>query len=129
MTNPNPSPQAKGRVEPANQNLQDRLIKEMRLAGLAHHVGDDVGQLDVHLDQCLLHVLDMTRLALEQHGTLAPQRAQHVDVFDRSKGAAQQIVGHQLLQPLAIEHIGLSPRYALDVARIDQQHRESARLQ
>jgi transposase len=28
------SPQAKGRVERANQTLQDRLIKEMRLAGL-----------------------------------------------------------------------------------------------
>jgi len=29
------SPQAKGRVERANQTLQDRLIKEMRLAGIA----------------------------------------------------------------------------------------------
>lgn len=29
------SPQAKGRVERANQTLQDRLVKEMRLAGIA----------------------------------------------------------------------------------------------
>jgi hypothetical protein len=29
------TPQAKGRVERANQTLQDRLIKEMRLAGIA----------------------------------------------------------------------------------------------
>lgn len=29
------SPQAKGRVERANQTLQDRLVKEMRLAGLS----------------------------------------------------------------------------------------------
>jgi 2-oxo-4-hydroxy-4-carboxy--5-ureidoimidazoline (OHCU) decarboxylase len=28
------SPQAKGRVERANQTLQDRLVKEMRLAGI-----------------------------------------------------------------------------------------------
>jgi hypothetical protein len=30
------SPQAKGRVERANQTLQDRLIKEMRLAGISN---------------------------------------------------------------------------------------------
>lgn len=30
------SPQAKGRVEWANQTLQDRLIKEMRLEGKQH---------------------------------------------------------------------------------------------
>ena len=29
------TPQAKGRVERANQTLQDRLIKEMRLAGVS----------------------------------------------------------------------------------------------
>lgn len=29
------SPQAKGRVERANQTLQDRLIKEMRLEGIS----------------------------------------------------------------------------------------------
>ena len=31
------SPQAKGRVERANQTLQDRLIKEMRLAGISNY--------------------------------------------------------------------------------------------
>ena len=30
------SPQAKGRVERANHTLQDRLIKEMRLAGISN---------------------------------------------------------------------------------------------
>ena len=29
------TPQAKGRVERANQTLQDRLVKEMRLAGIS----------------------------------------------------------------------------------------------
>jgi hypothetical protein len=32
------------------------------LSGLAHHVGNDVGQLNVHLRQRLLHVLHMARL-------------------------------------------------------------------
>ena len=31
------SPQAKGRVERANQTLQDRLVKEMRLAGISDY--------------------------------------------------------------------------------------------
>jgi hypothetical protein len=31
------SPQAKGRVERANQTLQDRLVKEMRLAGINNY--------------------------------------------------------------------------------------------
>jgi hypothetical protein len=31
------SPQAKGRVERANQTLQDRLVKEMRLAGICNY--------------------------------------------------------------------------------------------
>jgi len=29
------SPQAKGRVERANQTLQDRLVKELRLCGIS----------------------------------------------------------------------------------------------
>ena len=37
------------------------------LPGLAHHVGDDIGELDVHLRERFLHVLHVARLALEQH--------------------------------------------------------------
>ena len=31
------TPQAKGRVERANQTLQDRLVKELRLRGIDEH--------------------------------------------------------------------------------------------
>ncbi len=31
------SPQAKGRVERANETLQDRLVKEMRLLGISNY--------------------------------------------------------------------------------------------
>ncbi len=31
--------------------------------------------------------------------------------------------------PLAVQHVGLAPRDVLDVARVDQQHGEAARLQ
>lgn len=36
------SPQAKGRVERANQTLQDRLVKEMRLAGINNYAQTNV---------------------------------------------------------------------------------------
>jgi transposase len=42
------SPQAKGRVERANQTLQDRLVKEMRLAGI-----NDYQQANAFLDKYL----------------------------------------------------------------------------
>jgi hypothetical protein len=42
---------------------------------------------------------------------------------------AEQPVGHELLQPLAVQHIGLAPRDVLHMTRIDQKNREAARLQ
>ena len=47
------------------------------LACLARNVGDDVGQLDIHLRERLLHVLHVPTLAPEQRCTRSPQRAQH----------------------------------------------------
>ncbi len=99
------------------------------LSGLANHVGDDVGKLDVHLGECLLHVLHMPTLARQQHPALPPQRAQRAHRVGRPERATEQAVGHQLLQPLAVQHIGLAARDILDVPRVDQQHREAARLQ
>jgi len=44
------SPQAKGRVERANQTLQDRLIKEMRLAGI-HSMADGNAFLQQYMEK------------------------------------------------------------------------------
>jgi len=60
------------------------------LAALAGHVCDDVGQLDVHLRQGLLHVLHEAALAAQQHGALAGETAQHANLLSRAEGAAQQ---------------------------------------
>ena len=95
----------------------------------ADHVGDDVGQLDVHLRQRLLHVLHMPGLGLEQHLALARQCAQHAHLLGRTEGRAEQAVGHQLLQPLAVQDIGLAARDVLHMPRVDQEHGEAARLQ
>ena len=40
------------------------------LPGLPGNVGDHIRQLNVHLQQRLLHVLDMLRLVLQQHFSL-----------------------------------------------------------
>ena len=62
------------------------------LARLAHHAGQDVGELDVHLRERLLHVLHMAALAAQQHRALAPQGAQHAHLLGRAKRPAQQAV-------------------------------------
>ena len=90
------------------------------LARLADYVGDDIGQLDVHLGQSLLHVLHEASLAAQQHGALAAERAQHADLIGRAEGAVQQAKAHELLQPLAVQHIALAARDVLDVAGVDQ---------
>ncbi|CAE6873121.1 hypothetical protein R69658_08256 [Paraburkholderia aspalathi] len=74
-------------------------------------------------------MLDMARLAAQQHPALTPQRAQHAHLLGRAKRPAQQTVCHELLDPLAIQHVGLAPRDVLDMTRIDQHDRETTRLQ
>jgi hypothetical protein len=99
------------------------------LARLAHHAGDDVGQLNVHLRQRFVHVLNVASLAAQQHAALAPERTQHAHLLGRAESPAQQAAGHQLLQPLTVEYVGLAARYVLDVACVDQHRGEAARLQ
>ena len=99
------------------------------LARFTHHVGDDVGELDVHLRERLLHVLHVPALGFQEHPALAPQRTQRAHRIGRTKRPLKQAVGHELLQPLAVQHVGLAARDVLDVARVDQQHGEAARLQ
>ena len=99
------------------------------LSGVAHDVADDVVQLHVHLGEDLLHALDMATLVGQQHVAVAPEGAQSADLLIGSEGAAQQAKAHELLKPLAIEHIAFAPWQVLDVAGIDQVDLEAARLQ
>jgi len=99
------------------------------LPRLAGHVRDDVGELDVHLRERLLHALHMRALASQKHPALAPQRAQYAHGSGRAECTAKQTVGHALLQPLAVQHISLAARGIFNVARIDQKYFETARFQ
>ena len=81
-----------------------------------------------HLHQGLLHVLHRARLRAQDRRALTHERAQGAHCIARPEGTAQQAIAHQLLQPLAIEHVGLAPRDVLHMPRVDQQHREAARV-
>jgi len=86
----------------------------------AGDVADDVGQLEIHLLQRLLHVLNLTGAALDQVVAMARQGAQGADVFGGTKGCLKQAVGVQLLNPLAVQDIRLATRHLLEVPRVDQ---------
>ena len=93
------------------------------------HIADDVGELDVHQRHRLLHVLHRAALVAQQPGALASEGAQRAHLLGRAKRAAQQPEGEQLLQPLAVEHIGLAARDILHVPGVDQQDFEAAALE
>ena len=68
-----------------------------RLAGHAHHIGEHLRELDVHLNQRLLHALHPTGLLDEQHLALAGHRANDADLAIRTPGRAQKSQAHELL--------------------------------
>jgi uncharacterized protein (UPF0303 family) len=105
------------------------LSVQDRLAAGAGHIRDDIGQLDVHLDQGLLHGLHAAGLGPQQRGALAGQCAQHADLVTGPEGATQQPIAHELLQPLAVEHVALAPADVLDVPSIDPQYVEAAAVE
>ena len=76
----------------------------------------------VHLRERLLQVLHVARLVAQQRVAVAPDGAQRADSVGRAKRPSQQPEAHQLLQPLAVQHVALAPRHRPDVARIDQMH-------
>ena len=95
---------------------------DYRHAGLAGDVADDVLELHVRLGQRLLHMLDVMRCVLHQHGPLPQIAAQASYVPVGSEGSRQQAIGVQLLQPLAVQHVGLAPGHVLDAPRVHQHH-------
>src|SRR5713101_7101752 len=84
-------------------------------------------QLDVHLGQRFLHMLDMLPGMGEQHRALAEITAQHTDLVSRTEGAREQTEGMQALNPLAVMPIALGSAFdLLHLLRIDQEDFEAA---
>ena len=98
-------------------------------AGDAGDVADHVVELEIHLDQGFLHVLDVGGGGLDEPGALAPVGAQDADLIGGAEGGGQQAVGVELLQPLAILDVGLAAGKVFDVVGVDQADVQSVGFQ
>ena len=76
-----------------------------------------------------MHALNLLRLAIDERGALPHHSAQRTYLTVWAKCPREQTKAHQLLQPLAIQHVRFLPRDVLYMPRIDQIHREAARFQ
>ena len=92
-------------------------------------VRDDVVELQVHLHQCLLHVLDVGSSVLGHPCAVPEVRLQRPDLVPRPEAATEQPVLVQSLDPLRVAHVGLASRNALHRPRVDEQHLKAARFE
>jgi len=86
-------------------------------------------QLQVHLHQCLLHMLDVRGRIVQQPFALAQIIAQCSDPALRTKAGSQQPILVQTLQPLCVAHVALAAGHMFGISRIHQNHGEAALLQ
>ena len=93
-------------------------------AGGAGDVGDDVMELNVHLGQRLLHMLDVRGRVLKKTLALTHVGSQLRNLSFGSKAGPQQSKRMEPLQPLGIADISLAPRHVLGVTRVDKKHSE-----
>src|SRR6516164_2226254 len=76
--------------------------------------------LQIHLIQRLLHVLEVDGGQLNQVVSMPPQRADGADFLVGAERTAQKTYGVQMLNPLAVFHVGLSARHVFQVLSVDQ---------
>ena len=99
---------------------------EDREPGQANDVADDARQQEVHLDQRLLHPLDVGAGALDERVPMAQQRAEGEDRGGGPKAAAQQADTVEFAQPLTVLDVALAAGDVFDVPRVDEQDLEAA---
>src|SRR3954451_2053702 len=101
-----------------------------RHPGLAHDVADDQGELEVHLHQGLLPVLDVSRGIRDQVLALTDEAAQDHDLVLGPERLLQQAVAMQPLNPLAVVDVALGATVDLGYGpSIDQKDLEAAPLE
>jgi len=89
------------------------------------NVADHVVELEVHEHHGPLHALDAGAGGLHELVAMAHQAAQGCDGGVGPEAPPQETKGVQLLDPLAIEDVGLAPGNSLDVSRVDQEDLDS----
>src|SRR2546430_16862200 len=87
-------------------------------------------QMEIHLIQRLLHMLNMLHGHPDQIFPMAEQTAELANVLRRPKRRCQQAIRMQLLEPSTIEAIRFrAPRHIFDMARIDEGNLKASGLQ
>ena len=99
------------------------------LAGDTGQVADDVLELHVHLRERLVQVAHATAGPAHQRITMPQQRTHGADLSGRPEAATQQAHTVEVLQPLAVLHIGLATRQIFAMARVDQTDFQSGGLE
>lgn len=97
--------------------------------GLSGDIGDDEGQLPVHLHEGFLHPLDRGARPLHERGAVAHIRAEDDDVVGRPKTGAQEAHDVEIPNPLTVRHVALPARHILDVAGIHRIHLKATGLE
>jgi hypothetical protein len=106
------------------------MAAEDRQPSRPSNVADHVLQLDVHLCQRFLHVLDVLGRVGQEHRALSEVAAQHTDLVGRPERTREEAEGVETLDPLAIMDVACGA--ALDLLyllRIDEEDLEATRLQ
>ena len=104
-------------------------VAEDAEAGHPGDVADHQRELHVHLDQRFLHPLHQSTRALDQRGPMSEIPAQGDDAVGGTEAPAQQPEDVQVPEPFAVGHIALPAREILNMARIDEDHLEAARVE
>lgn len=69
--------------------------------GLASDIANDISELDVHLGERLLHMLNVTGGVANECIPMTPETAYGTDLGRWAEGGAKQANGVEVLQPLA----------------------------
>lgn len=73
-----------------------------------------------------VHLLDEGTASIDEIPSMAKVAAQDQEVGVRPEAAEQQAIRVQLLQPLAVENIGLAARNSPDVLSVDEKDLDAA---
>ena len=89
-------------------------------AGDTGQIADDVVDLEVHLGEGFLEVLDVATGVPDEIGAMAQEGADGANLFGGPEAGAQEADGVEVLDPLAVADVGFAAGEVLAMAGVDQ---------
>ena len=99
---------------------------EDREAGFPDNVADDACEEEVHLDERLLHPLDIGAGGLDEDIAVAHEGAEGADRPHGAEAPAQEADTVEFAEPLTVLDVALAAGDVLDVAGVDEQDLDPA---